>query len=109
MSINFIIKLALIMLLSVPSFSMADTDEKVYVDVKDPKVVSVANFAAQKIQRGNLYKVISAKKQGDEDITYIVKIEVVDAHFKHHLYIVEVLVPEDESPWKIKFFAPMAK
>lgn len=81
-----------------------------YVDVSDPLIISAANFAAREIQRGSLYRTIFAQIQNtDEGAIYVLTIEVVDAHFKHHRYNVQVFMPSESDQWKVIYFTPSSR
>jgi hypothetical protein len=73
----------------------------------DPDIGEVANFAAQSIQAGNLYRVLDAEKQVVGYTNYMVKIQVVDAHLKFHNFNVEVQVPMDNSAWTVLSSTPV--
>lgn len=104
---KFIVKLMFMTMFLSASVINADADQIVYVAVNDPFVISVANFAVEEIKNGSLFEILSAQKQGTEDIKYILTIEVVDAHVKHHNYIVEVLIPAEQKPWQLEYFSPI--
>ena len=105
MHTKFIAKLIFIVTLMYTVTILADNDQIIYVSVSDPIVISAANFAVQEIDRGSLFEILSAQKQGEEDVMYILTLELVDAHIKHHNYIVEVLVPADQKPWQVTYFS----
>lgn len=79
-----------------------------FVNVSDPQVISAANFATKQMKRGSLYKIVFAQKQINRDsITYVLTLEIVDAHIKHHRYSAQVLIPNDGTDWDLVYFTPV--
>lgn len=77
-----------------------------FVAANDPKVISVANFATSKMQRGSLNKIVYAQKKDVEDgALYVLTLDIVNAHFIHQSYTVQVFVPKNDSPWTVIYFS----
>lgn len=78
-----------------------------FIDTSDPTVITAANFATKNIKRGSLYKIVFAQKQATADgAVYILNLELVDIHFRHHRYSVQVFVPKIGNQWQVIYFTP---
>lgn len=110
-----ILGILIFLVVLLPNFTSAATNQQnqdqytqniKYVDVNDPMVISVANFAVQQIGRGKLNSIILAQTAGIKDLIYILLLDLVDAHFYHNHYEVQVFVPANKSAaWQVIYYS----
>lgn len=72
------------------------------VSTSNQQVVRAANYAVRQLNRGSLVQIVSAKQQGIGDINYFLRIELLDQSGSHHMYDVEVCIPQANIPWRLK-------
>ncbi len=78
-----------------------------FIYLTDPIVPKLARFASEEIKRGSLDKTVFAQKQDVENgAIYILTLELVDAHQLHHMYSVQIFVPNDDGLWKVIYYVP---